>query len=210
MTVDPVSTIERAFHASAPAIRNAKSALWPQDSKKGDIHEATYALHVGAELRAAGAYVFVEVPIVSGDGGRLDLLALHAEQRWALAIEFKCLVSAGKDELIAYDVEKLDGLRLRRSSGSVAVAELTCFTALAASAWQTKFATWWRAGAARPPAPPRADRPDAWLAIGRFLAEADQRGRVDAVDLQVDAKYPHWLLYALRREPTPGAFWPQK
>lgn len=203
---DATTALERATRAAADAIRRAKRAHWPQRGNKGDLHEATYALHVGSELRILGAHVFAEVQLVSRSGCRLDLLALHPLDAWALAVEFKCLRSGAADRSIERDVRKLSDLRLRRSSGDIDVARVRCFTALAASSWQEKHERWWCAGAGRPEAPEGAPRAQPWHEIDGFLRRADPRS-VTAVDLQVATRWPHRLLLAVRPEPELGTFW---
>lgn len=193
-----------AVQRATPHIQALKRAHWAQHGASGDLHELNYLIAVCHELRADGALVYFEVPALSGDRatGRIDALALHEQQGWALALEAKSLLSAGNDLAVAHDVAKLDRLRLRRTVGSLDVARLQCHTALLLSTWRADFATWWNA--ADHDRAPEFDvkRPEAWGQIAGYLSGCID---VDATDITV--KIDHWLLHAVRAVPGRGAFW---
>lgn len=208
-----IHTVRLCMEASVAPIQQMKHAHWPQRGNKGDVHELNYLYALARQLERRGAIVYFEVPhlgMATADDSKrsrsIDLLALHEEQAWALALEAKALTSAAEADQMRGDVAKLARPRLRRSTGDLRLDHLRCHTGLLASVWCEPTAEWWTSDLVADH-PAGTQSPGAWDAVAGYLRSCAPEHRM-AVDLRRSATYcSHWLVAAVRPEREPGAFW---
>lgn len=137
--------------------------------------------------------VYAQVP--ERDGGRVDLVALNPETKFALLVEGKRLFNTGKASSMAADLDRMNSLRLVDEYGYLS-SGFTSAALLLATTWSGEIAAWWT-DMERGSRPARCRQDYGWAGLGLGLRACDRVGGVRIWG--PDSEYRQTLLYALKR-----------
>lgn len=127
-----VGTIEKIIAALDAVVDVTARWQGAELDRTMDAAHATLQEQVGAELRAAGWSVRVEVSFNQyGDRGRIDLLAHHPVARTVVVVEVKSALGDIQDALGRLDVKVRLGRAIARDAGWTDVGAIVAMLAVA-------------------------------------------------------------------------------